>query len=98
MHTISLNEYLASCCTITRDAGKLIMGYFTGDFSTSHKQDHSPVTNADKEANQLIVNALRELSPKIPVIAEEDETLGESGQSLFWLVDPLDGTRSFVRG
>jgi 3'(2'), 5'-bisphosphate nucleotidase len=98
MHSMPLHEYLPPCCQIARDAGALIMKYFRQDFSTSHKDDNSPVTNADKEANQLIVNALKQLAPHIPVIAEEDETLGESGHKLFWLVDPLDGTRSFVRG
>lgn len=74
------------------------MRYFTGDFSTRRKEDNSPVTNADTEANQLITDALRKLAPEIPAIAEEDETLGQSGQELFWLVDPLDGTRSFING
>ena len=74
------------------------MRYFNSEFSTQRKDDDSPVTNADIEANQLITKALKELAPHIPIIAEEDETLGESGHELFWLVDPLDGTRSFVRG
>jgi 3'(2'), 5'-bisphosphate nucleotidase len=74
------------------------MRYFNSEFSTNHKEDNSPVTNADTEANALITKALRELAPHIPIIAEEDEVLGASGHALFWLVDPLDGTRSFVRG
>ena len=63
MNSTSYDEYLASCCTITRDAGKLLMGYFTGEFSTSRKADNSPVTDADIAANQLIVKALSELAP-----------------------------------
>lgn len=98
MHTTSYDEYLASCCDIARDAGKLIMGYFNSSFSTSRKDDHSPVTNADIEANQLITKALTSLTPDVPIVAEEDEELGQGGHKLFWLVDPLDGTRSFVRG
>ncbi len=74
------------------------MGYFSQAFTTSSKADHSPVTEVDIAANQLIVNALREMAPEIAVIAEEDETLGREDHELFFLVDPLDGTRSFVRG
>ena len=91
-------QYLEPCIEIARDAGKLIMTYFSGQFSTRNKEDNSPVTDADIAANKLITNALLRLSPQIPVIAEEAEEEGKSGHELFWLVDPLDGTRSFVRG
>jgi len=98
MNSTSYDEYLASCCTIARDAGALIMGYFTGAFSTRHKADHSPVTDADVAANRFISEALAALTPDIPIIAEEDAEPGREDHELFWLVDPLDGTRSFVRG
>jgi len=98
MNSTFHDEYLASCCDIVRDAGKLIMGYFVGEFSTSRKADDSPVTEADVAANKLIVKALSELTPDIPIIAEEDKKMGREDHELFWLVDPLDGTRSFVRG
>lgn len=97
-HSISHEEYLPSCCAIARDAGALIQRYFTGAFDTRHKDDRSPVTNADTEANALITDALAKLAPHIPIVAEEDEVLSEGGHSLFWLVDPLDGTRAFVAG
>jgi len=91
-------EYLESCVAIARDAGSLIMTYFSGEFSTRRKEDNSPVTDADVAANELITKALLKLAPHIPVIAEEDEEKGLEGHELFWLVDPLDGTRAFVRG
>ena len=74
------------------------MTYYTGQFVTAQKDDKSPVTDADIAANKLIVNALSKLAPQIPIIAEEDESLSKGGHELFWLVDPLDGTRAFVRG
>ena len=74
------------------------MGYFSGAFATRRKEDESPVTDADIAANRLIVEALQKLTPDIPVIAEEDTEPGQEDHRLFWLVDPLDGTRSFVRG
>lgn len=97
MNNISHEEYLAPCLEIAKEAGKLIMGYYAGVFATQHKDDKSPVTDADIKANHYITQALSQLTPHIPVIAEEDKALGEGGE-LFWLVDPLDGTRAFIRG
>ena len=74
------------------------MGYFSNGFTTSRKEDKSPVTEADIAANQLISTALAQLAPHIAVVAEEDEVLTREQHKLFFLVDPLDGTRSFVRG
>jgi len=65
------------------------------------KADLSPVTEADRIANHYIVEALRILTPAIPVVAEEntpEENILSKNNTLFWLVDPLDGTRGFIRG
>jgi len=98
MHSISEQEYLASCCDIARRAGQLIMTHYQAGGQTRHKQDNSPVTDADVEANRLITQALSAMSPHIPVVAEEDENPAQEGHARFWLVDPLDGTRAFVAG
>jgi len=98
MYSINYDEYLASSCIFARDAGRLIMTYFEGVINARNKEDNSPVTDADIAANALIVNALRGMAPHIPIVAEEDDVLAEGGYETFWLVDPLDGTRSFVRG
>jgi 3'(2'), 5'-bisphosphate nucleotidase len=98
MNSTSYDEYLAPCCAIAREAGRVIMTYFTGEFSTRSKDDNSPVTDADIAANTLIVNALVKAFPSIPVVAEEDKEIIKGKHELFWLVDPLDGTLSFVRG
>lgn len=98
MNSTPYPEYLDPCCTIARQAGAVLMRYFRSDFATQHKEDKSPVTDADVAANVFIREALLKLAPEVPVVAEEDETLTRDGQSMFWLVDPLDGTRSFVRG
>lgn len=74
------------------------MDYFSNGYTSSQKSDDSPVTQADIAANEYITEALSKLAPDIPVIAEEDEVLGSSLHKSFFLVDPLDGTRSFVRG
>lgn len=97
MNTILYDEYLESCCDIARGAGQLLMRYFKGDYTTSAKGDKSPVTDADIASNQYIRERLVALTPDIPVVAEEDEILANADQAMFWLVDPLDGTKSFVR-
>lgn len=74
------------------------MGYFGHDISARKKDDHSPVTDADIAANRHIINALSVIAPHVPIIAEEDENFSATQHARFWLVDPLDGTRSFVRG
>src|SRR5437868_4839367 len=98
MDSILAQKYLGEACNIAREAGGLIMQYFAAPIATRHKTDKSPVTDADIAANQLITKALTKLTPDIPIIAEEDDELGREDHELFWLVDPLDGTRSFVRG
>ena len=92
------HQYLANSCKIAREAGRIIMGYFRSDFTKNTKPDNSPVTDADIAANKYITEKLALLAPNIAIIAEEDETMGENTHDVFFLVDPLDGTRSFVRG
>ena len=98
MNSISYHEYLAPCCTIAKQAGELIMTYFQAGHEIRRKDDNSPVTDADVKANELITKALSVLAPQIPAVAEEDDLPPKEGHGLFWLVDPLDGTRAFVKG
>ncbi|ALO46361.1 3'(2'),5'-bisphosphate nucleotidase CysQ [Pseudohongiella spirulinae] len=83
---------------IARDAGRLIMQIYATDFSVYGKDDNSPVTDADHQAEALIEQALRVLTPDIPIVAEEAAAAGreDEAEGCFWLVDPLDGTREFV--
>lgn len=98
MNNINYNEYLVPACEIARAAGNIIMGYFSNGYSSTKKSDDSPVTEADIAANKYIIGRLADYFPHIPVIAEEDEVPGSAEHTRFFLVDPLDGTRSFVRG
>lgn len=84
-------------------AGESTLPYFRNDdTAVRHKQDGSPQTNADKASEAIIVKGLRQLPFDTPVIAEEEAEDGKSpdiiGYESFWLVDPLDGTREFVKG
>ncbi|WP_421866037.1 3'(2'),5'-bisphosphate nucleotidase CysQ [Parvibaculum sp.] len=79
-------------------AGAAIMDHYHSEFEVIHKEDKSPVTAADKDAEALILEGLRKFVPDIPVVSEEaaaDGHIPEIGHS-FFLVDPLDGTKEFV--
>ena len=80
-------------------AGAAIMNVYESDFDIRSKDDRSPVTDADERAEGIIVTRLAELTPGIPVVAEESVTAGNVPhipEGRFWLVDPLDGTREFI--
>lgn len=82
-------------------AGNAILAVDHRRAETSGKHDGSPVTEADLAADTIIVDGLRRLWPDIPVISEErvaGEVAGEPGKELFFIVDPLDGTREFLTG
>lgn len=83
---------------IALDAGALIMEVYATDFNVEHKTDSSPVTEADEKAEALILEALANADPDLPVLAEEAVAAGHIPEhgSRFALVDPLDGTREFI--
>ena len=69
-----------------------------GSLAVSPKADNSPVTQADLRAHEIIVEGLAKLAPAIPVVSEEDtdSLRHRTPDGLFWLIDPLDGTREFI--
>lgn len=74
------------------------MHYYDLDMKINYKTDKSPVTIADLESSKIITNFLRQLTPNIPVISEEENITTENqGLKTCWLVDPLDGTRGFIK-
>ncbi len=96
-------DYLENIIKIALEAGKKILEvYEYTDFSaiTEFKSDDSPLTLADKASHQVIVSALQQLYPAIPVLSEEGKhTSYETRKSwqTFWMVDPLDGTKEFIK-
>jgi 3'(2'), 5'-bisphosphate nucleotidase len=84
---------------IAHDAGRLILKHYAHGAEVRRKADESPVTAADGEAEALILARLAQLAPGVPVIAEEEVAAGrvpELGRR-FFLVDPLDGTKEFLK-
>lgn len=83
---------------IAKEAGQRILAHDPRLVAVQYKSDNSPVTIADQEANDYISAQLSALTPQIPVVAEESAMPSGTMPETFWLVDPLDGTRSFTRG
>jgi 3'(2'), 5'-bisphosphate nucleotidase len=74
--------------------------YHSGDFGETSKSDNSPLTLADLAAHKVIVDGLRKLAPQYPVLSEEAADISYAVRSQwasFWLVDPLDGTKEFLK-
>ncbi|MDP2373889.1 3'(2'),5'-bisphosphate nucleotidase CysQ [Reyranella sp.] len=92
---------LRDACTIFAcDAAREIMRIYAGDLGERTKADKSPVTDADHAAEVVIVAGLRALTPGLPVVAEEEMAAGHVPRidgGPFWLVDPLDGTKEFIK-
>ncbi len=97
-----MNEDLQNIAQLTINAGRKIMQIYAMDFEVYNKQDTSPVTQADQQAEAIILAGLNQTSPNIPIIAEEIAsenklpTLLENGNGTFFMVDPLDGTKEFI--
>ena len=86
--------------TIAKEAGKAIMQVYKQDFEVEYKQDNSPLTLADKKANNIIEDGLNQLSVNFPILSEEGNDIPYEDRKhweYFWLIDPLDGTKEFVK-
>lgn len=101
MNDDTLSDDRALCDALSAlalKAGAEILAVYAGDFATEEKADASPVTEADKRAEAIILADLANLAPDIPVLAEEAASEGNIPAlgDEFFLVDPLDGTREFI--
>jgi 3'(2'), 5'-bisphosphate nucleotidase len=85
---------------IVARAGAAIMRIYDGGFTVQHKEDNSPLTLADLESQRVIIQGLTALTPDIPILSEESAQAPWSERQSWrelWVVDPLDGTREFVK-
>ena len=96
-----MNDIGAELAEICEAAAALILPLWRSGLAVTHKADESPVTEADQKGEALILKALAERFPDVPVISEEDASEFGTPDAIgprFFLVDPLDGTKAFVRG
>ncbi len=95
--------YLSAVIAIAEQAGQAILAIYQQDnaaFNITGKADDSPLTAADLAAHKLIVNALSELTPSLPILSEEAADISwdiRQTWQRYWLVDPLDGTKEFIK-
>ena len=88
-------------CEISRSlaltSGEVIMDvYNSSTFEVSLKSDDSPVTIADKKADEVISKGLKKYFPEVPIVTEEQVKSHDLSASVFFIVDPLDGTRNLL--
>ena len=97
---IKPDELLLPVLELARAAGVQILKIYAQDFDVEHKDDRSPLTEADMAAHHTIVAGLQSLTPALPVLSEEEAAIPYAERSqwrTYWLVDPLDGTREFIK-
>ena len=96
-----VEKYIKEIILSSREAGAAIMEiYNQEDLGIQSKSDDSPLTKADLAANKILCDTLKRISPGIPIISEENETISymdRAGWEYCWVVDPLDGTKEFIK-
>ena len=99
---LDLDAILQECIRISQEAGSLTLSVADlgfGDKGLHYKKPDHPVTEADRLSHRHILERLKDLTPSIPVISEESEShVLPANCGIFWLVDPLDGTKEFIKG
>jgi len=98
--TADRRQLLEEIAVASKEAGEAILEVVRRGFNVEHKDDLSPVTEADRAAELIILAALAKAAPGVPVVAEEEVAAGRipAIDDTYFLVDPLDGTKEFIRG
>src|ERR1700729_2437294 len=98
IHSHAASPMLRALAAIAYDAGAIILKHYADEIVARRKDDESPVTAADEEAERFILKRLAHLAPGVPILAEEAVAAGRVPKigHRFFLVDPLDGTKEFI--
>ena len=96
------DNQLDTLLRIAKTAGNAILSVYqrAGDIDVTIKDDNSPLTEADRDAHEIIIAELKEFTPAIPILSEESDGTSVDERlswSRYWLVDPLDGTKEFIK-
>ena len=94
----NLNDYLEFVTETAYLAGRLTLSYFQTGVQADYKVDHTPVTIADKKAEELIRNRIEKKYPGHAIVGEEFGVNDPNQASHRWIIDPIDGTKAFLRG
>src|SRR5512140_991098 len=94
-----MDQRLEVAIAAARAAGEVALRYFRTRLTVDYKSDRSPVTRADRECEQRIVEVLRGSFPDYGIVGEEfGEQAGSNDARPKWIIDPIDGTKNFIRG
>jgi len=94
------SDLLKQLIETSRKAGKEILKYYDGEIKVFEKEDESPLTKADLASHYAIIDDLKKMTPDTPIISEESgipEYEERKNWEKFWIVDPLDGTKEFIK-
>lgn len=94
------DKLLEKIITLAEQAGEKILEIYQTDYAIEHKEDETPLTEADMAAHHLIDAGLQVITPDIPILSEESGEIPFATRQQwqrYWLVDPLDGTREFIK-
>ena len=99
MNKSDLKLFAESLIETFEDAGKESIRLYNKGLKIEIKKDKSPVSNGDLRVNDLITNKISKLTPNIPIVSEETVDLSKKNKSkIFWLIDPIDGTKEYIAG
>ena len=98
MASSRLQEYVEFAVRTAHEAGRLTLGYFRTELQPEMKTDDTPVTMADRKAEELIRRRIEQRFPGHRIVGEEFGATGDDASAPCWWIDPIDGTKAFVRG
>ena len=92
-------EELLKISNISVEAGRIILDFYNKNLNITFKADESPLTQADLASNKLITDTIKKITPNIPILSEEEfiEWDVRKEWKKYWLIDPLDGTKEFIK-
>jgi len=100
LNDLDLENLCHKVVHIARLAGVKILEIYNSEYTIEHKKDNTPLTTADLAADKIICDALKALTPDIPILSEESTHIPFATRkqwTRYWLIDPLDGTREFIK-
>ena len=99
MNNNELKQIAENLLNTTKVAGEKSIELYKKGLKKIIKPDNSPVTNGDIEVNKILTDKIKKLTPNIPIISEETVNLKkENNLKTFWLIDPIDGTKEYIKG
>ena len=99
MKTSELKIISENLINTFNEAGKTSIDLYKKGLKIEIKEDKSPVSNGDLKVNELITNKIKSITPNLPIVSEETVDLNvKNTAKIFWLIDPIDGTKEYIAG